>query len=129
VTRALSFAELEQRRNAPLKSGAHSPGQIKAKARAHRRRFLRQIGLRAGDMDAVALAYLDGWATARAKVDMYDTYDGLHGSREYIACHNSARLSMVRLEARLKETGLDRGRGQESLADYLDRRYGDKGTS
>jgi hypothetical protein len=45
-----------------LKNGARSPARIAAKARAHRRRFLRRAGIRAGDLDAVALELLNLYA-------------------------------------------------------------------
>jgi hypothetical protein len=40
---ALTPAELEQRRAAALRHGGYSAARIRARARAHRRRFLRQI--------------------------------------------------------------------------------------
>jgi hypothetical protein len=111
VTRALSVAEVEQRRRAPVTHGANSPARIKAKARAHRRRFLRRAGLKAALLDAVAAAYLDGWARALAKVDLFDSDESRAGElREYFAALNAARLWMGKLEARLAAVGLDRGR-------------------
>jgi len=110
-----------------LRHGANSPSQIKRRARAHRRRFLRQIGLRASGLDAIALAYLDGWARALAKVDAYDD-DPRHRERdprEYHAAMNSARLWMTRLEERLKEVGLDRGPAgdhESRLHDFIEGR-------
>lgn len=109
--RKLSPAQLEQRRAAPLQHGAYSSNQIKRRARAHRRRFLRQIGLRASGMDAIAGGYLDGWARALAKVDAYDSADLERDPREYHAALNAARLWLGKLEARLTVLGLDRGKG------------------
>lgn len=103
----LSPAELEQRRTAALRHGAYSANQIKNRARAHRRRLLRQMRVRAGDLDALALAYLDGWARALAKLDAYDSAGLERHPHEYHAAMNPARLWLVRLEARLREVGLD----------------------
>jgi hypothetical protein len=127
--RTLSLAELEQRRTAPLKHGAYSANQIRSRARAHRRRFLRQGGLRASDLDAVAAAYLDGWARALGKVDLFDADQNRNGElREYFAALNSARLWLAKLEARLAATGLelarDGGRKVDALHAHLAERYG-----
>ncbi len=106
-------------RNA-LRHGGYSPTQIKSRARAHRRRFLRQIGLRASDLDAIAGGYLDGWARSLAKVDLFDSDEGRNGElREYFAALNAARLWLGKLEQRLGAVGLDRGNGRsldETLA-------------
>jgi hypothetical protein len=107
--------------------GAKSEIRIKAKARAARRRFLRQQRLRAGDLDGICHAFLDGWARATAKVELWDEHDPLGaGSREYIAASNSARLFMSRLDVRLKELGLDRARQATPLDRFLaERENGD----
>jgi len=90
-----------------MRHGARSASQIKARARAHRRRFLRQAGLRARDLDAIAGAYLDGWARALAKLDAYDSAGLERDPREYHAAMNSARLWLAKLEQRLGAVGLD----------------------
>jgi hypothetical protein len=122
--RRLSAAQVEQRRAAATTHGARSPNQIKARARAHRRRFLRQIRLRASDLDAFALGYLDGWARALAKVDAYDAAELDRDPREYHAALNAARLWLAKLEARLTKLGLDRGPTGSPLDEYLERTYG-----
>jgi hypothetical protein len=115
--RALSSAELEQRRAAALRHGGYSPAQIKARARAHRRRFLRQIGLRASDLDAIAGGYLDGLARSLAKVDLFDADENRNGElREYFAAMNAARLWLAKLEARLALLGLDRAHADDPFA-------------
>jgi hypothetical protein len=124
MTRALSKAELEQRRNANLRHGGRSPNQIKARARAHRRRFLRQSGLKASGLDAIAAGYLDGWARSLAKVDAYDTAELERDPREYHAALNAARLWLTRLEARLRELGLDRPDPVARFNEYMHERYG-----
>src|SRR5436190_7524891 len=114
-----------------MRHGARSDVQIRAKARNAKRRFLNRQRLRAGDLDGVALAYLDGWARATAKVELWDEHDPLGaGSREYIAASNSARLFMVKLERRLKELGLDRSRPVTGagLRAHLERNYGSDGS-
>lgn len=125
--RGLSLAERRQRVEAATVHGARSEYRITAKARAAKRRFLRQQQLRAGDLDGVAHAYLAGWARATAKAELWDEHDGMHGSREYIAASNSARLFMVKLERRLKELGLDRSRPVTGagLRAHLERNYRD----
>jgi hypothetical protein len=126
--RQLSKAELAQRRAAPLTHGGYSAIQIRAKARAHRRRFLRQAGLRASDLDAIAGGYLDGWARALAKVDLFDTDEGRTGElREYFAALNSARLWLAKLDARLSELGLQLAKGRrpgEAARRHVAERYG-----
>lgn len=108
----LTPARRRQRVEAATTHGARSPSRIKARARAHRRRFLRQIGLAARDLDAIAIAYLDGWARALAKIDAYDDYGMERDPREYHAALNSARLWMAKLEGRLTVVGLDRGQSR-----------------
>ncbi|MGC9974399.1 MAG: hypothetical protein ABSC36_03270 [Gaiellaceae bacterium] len=109
-----------------LTHGARSPRLIKARARAHRRRFLRQAGLRASDLDPITIAYLEGWARSLAKIDAYDEAETERDPREYHAALNSARLWMAKLETRMKELGIDRGpanKGSE-LDRYLRETYG-----
>ncbi|MGD0167100.1 MAG: hypothetical protein ABSC51_07420 [Gaiellaceae bacterium] len=90
-----------------VKHGARSPRLIKARARAHRRRFLRQAGLRASDLDPITLAYLEGWARSLAKIDAYDDAEVERDPREYHAALNAARLWMAKLEARMASLGID----------------------
>ena len=72
MSRDLSPAELEQRREAPLTHGAHSPAQIEAIARGKRRSLLRRSQLRATDLDAVALGYLRAWSRCEAQLTLLD---------------------------------------------------------
>jgi hypothetical protein len=109
VTRQLTPAELNQRRHAATLHGGYSPIQIRSRARAHQRRFLRQIGLRASGLDAIALGYLDGWARSLARVDLIDAAEHPTEAREYYAALNAARLWLAKLEARLALLNLDRG--------------------
>jgi hypothetical protein len=98
--------------------GAYSNAQIRAKARSHRRRFLRQIGLRAGELDAIAAGYLDGWARSIARVDLFDMSGDVHQVHEYYAALNSARLWLAKLEQRLALVGKDRGRTKTPVEAY-----------
>jgi hypothetical protein len=124
-SRKLTSAQLRQRREAPLRHGGYSADQIKRRARAHRRRFVRQAGLKLSGLDAVAGAYLDAWARALARVDLFDLEEREREPREYFAALNSARLSMGKLESRLRELGLDRrGDGRQGLKEYVTREYG-----
>jgi len=62
-----------------LRHGGSSVAQIRPAARAQKRRFLRQVGLKASDLDGVALALLDNWARAQAKVQLLDAHFDEHG--------------------------------------------------
>jgi hypothetical protein len=124
----LSKAELEQKHAAPLKHGGYSPSLIRAKARSHRRRFLRHAVIKASDLDPIAAGYLDGWARSLAKVDLFDLDEDRNGElREYFAALNAARLWLAKLEARLNAVGLDPARGAdpvERLNAFLEENYG-----
>jgi hypothetical protein len=95
-----------------LRHGAGSERRVKRVATVQKRRLLRQIGLRARDLDAIALGYLDLWARATAKIELYDDWAAEHGYlseagesppwvREYFAALNSARLALGKLEGHL----------------------------
>ena len=127
----MSEKALAQRQGAALKHGARSPDQIAASARAQKRRLLRQLGLRASDVDGVGLALLDNWSRAQAKVSLLDLYFEQRGfldpegepngaARVYFTALNSARLAATRLSEHLKACG---AKG-ETLEDYLEERYG-----
>jgi hypothetical protein len=99
-----------------LRHGGRSQVQIKRVARTQKRRLLRQIGLRAGDLDGVALGLLDNWARAQAKVELLDLWFAEHGlideqgeprapTKIYFVAINSARLALVRLADHLKTRG------------------------
>ena len=97
-----------------LKHGATSERQIRPLARAHRRRVLRQMRLRAGDVDPIGRAHLDAYVRLQAKVDLIDRYVEEHGMilpdgepqpvmRLYVSLQNSARLALQRLEQHLRD--------------------------
>jgi hypothetical protein len=111
-----------------LKHGATSERHIAPLARNHKRRVLRQIGLAARDLDAVARGYLDLYCRTAAKIDLCDRYLDEHGlldeggepqplMKMYVSLVNSSRLA---LEDHLH----DRMAREESLAEYVEREYG-----
>ena len=70
----VSDAQWEQRKHAALKHGGRAEYQIRPVARAQKRRLMRQLGMRIGDLDGVANGLLDNWARAQAKVTIMDDY-------------------------------------------------------
>ena len=105
--RSLSVAELEQRRLAPLRHGARSPNQIKAKARAVERGFLRRNGLKAGQLDPFTREVLRLYARGIAQLDLREA-GGVDSGKDYWVSFNAVRRTLERLEVRLRELGLDR---------------------
>jgi hypothetical protein len=114
-----------------LRHGAHSPRQIGPRATRQKRRLLRQIGLRAGDLDSVGRGYLDCWARAQAKVELLDDWFAEHGflrgdgepvggARIYFTAVNSARLSLDRFERHLRARKRD---AAAELQTYLEANY------
>lgn len=97
-----------------LRHGVHSEAQIRPVARAQKRRLLRQVGLRAGDLDGIGMALLDNWARAQAKVELLDQWLAEHGILEadgepkppmkiYFTALNCARLAATRLAEHLRD--------------------------
>lgn len=99
-------AQREQRRVAATTHGATSPTQIKARARAHRRRLLRRAGLRATDLDAVANELLTHWARGVAQLELREA-GGVDSGRDYWVAYNATRRTLEKLQARLRELGID----------------------
>lgn len=100
--------------SAARKHGANSPAQIVRVARGQKRRLLRQIGLRAADLDGVALALLDNWSRAQSKVELLDRWLAEHGvvqedgeptppMKIYFTALNCSRLAATRLAEHLRE--------------------------
>jgi hypothetical protein len=96
--------------------GARSEQRVKRTATVQKRRLLRQIGLRASDLDGIALGYLDTWARAQAKVELMDAWSNEHGwltedghppgfVAVYFAAINSSRLALSKLEDHLRARG------------------------
>ncbi len=130
--RALTPAEVEQRREARITHGARSEARIAPAARAQKRRLLRQIGLAAADMDGIGKALLDVWARSAAKVDLLDRHYQVRGfthedgvpapsAQFHLSALNSTRLALQRLEAHLADR---RGVAGSALHNYLIANYG-----
>lgn len=99
----------------PVTHGAYSPGLVAARAKNHRRRFLRSIGVRAVDLDGIAKERLYDWAICAARRDMLPP-----DAREAWTAANSTARALLALERRLREIGLDRGRPTElTLAEMI----------
>lgn len=115
---------------AALKHGARSDKRVSPRAATHKRRVLRQIGLRASDLDGIALGYLDGFSRAQAKIELLDAYADEHGFIDrrgkprgfvavYVSLLNTARLALSKLDEHLKKRDDPR---VPSLEQYLARR-------
>jgi hypothetical protein len=124
--RKLTEAQLAQRADAPTRHGARSERQIAPLARNLKRNVLRQIGLRASDLDPVALGLLELYVRALSKVRLYDAWIDEHGlvgadgqapgfMASYFAALNSARLSLGRFQDHMKERGV----GEPSMVAIL----------
>lgn len=96
--------------------GARSEPTVRKVATVQKRRLLRQIGLRASDLDGMALGYLELWARCAAKIELMDAWSAEHGWLDddgkppgfvavYFAAVNSARLALGKLEEHLRARG------------------------
>lgn len=103
---------------AAMRHGAASERQIRPIAANHRRRVLRQLRLRAGDLDSIARGYLDLYCRTSAKIELLDRYfdekgllDGRGNPRGatkfYTSLVNSSRLALKALEGHLRERQRD----------------------
>jgi hypothetical protein len=112
----------DEKPNLPAKAGsrarhgARSERHVTPLAANLKRNILRQIGLRASDLDAVALGHLEVYVRALSKVRLYDEWIDKHGLVDpdgsspgfmatYFAALNSARLSLRAFEDHLKAQG------------------------
>ena len=77
---------------------------VEKRARAHRRRLLRRLGVRAPDLDVLTTERLDVYTKARAHLDLLPP-DHVH---KLTATNSVARL-LDRLDDRLREVGLVAG--------------------
>jgi hypothetical protein len=107
--------------------GSTRNDEIRRRAGNEKRRLLDRLGLRQRDLDPIGLAYLDHYATLRARLDAIDAYLDEHGLirpdgepqpvlRLYAALTNSARLGLAKLEGHLRERKVD---PNEELRRYL----------
>ena len=108
-----------------LAHGAYSENVIGRKARARKRTFLRQAGLKAADLDALGHSYLDLWCRATARVEAWDAASAT--PEHLLTAQNTALRALRALEQRLRELGLiARAGGQPGakLAEYFASRNG-----
>jgi hypothetical protein len=100
---------------AGLRHGATSEHRIRPLARNHRRRVLRQIGLRASEVDPIGRAHLELLCRATSKIELLDRYVDEHGlvrpdgtlqpcMRVYPTLLNTARASLNALARHLRST-------------------------
>lgn len=100
-------------------------GQNRAKARSHRRRLLRRLGVKAPSLDSITRERLNHWARGQAALDEFEAR-GESGSRDWVAAFNSVTRSLGALEERLRAAGLDANtNGRSALDDHLRENYGD----
>lgn len=96
--------------------GARSEPTVTHVATVQKRRLLRQIGLRAADLNGIGQGYLYSWARAQAKVELMDAWSNEHGwltpdgqppgfVKVYLAAINTARLSLRALDEHLVVQG------------------------
>ena len=129
----ISPAVIEQRSRASLKHGGQSERQNRPVARAQKRRLMRQLGMKIGDLDGVANGLLDNWSRAQAKVTIMDEHFAVHGfikdgepvpaTKIYFVALNSARLALTRFGEHMKT----RRPSSDELNDYIDAEYTDDG--
>jgi hypothetical protein len=62
-----------------LRHGADSERVVTPRATTAKRRLLRQVGLRAADLDGIGRALLDNWARSQAKVELMDEWYAING--------------------------------------------------
>ncbi len=130
---AVTPAVVEQRRQAGTVHGATSERRIQPVAKNQKRKLLRQLGVRAGDLDAIAGVMVDLLARSLSKLQLLDTYYIQHGIvrvdgepepslNAYLALLNTSRLTA----SKLAEHMASQGRRGPTLEDYIDAQYGDR---
>ena len=135
-TTKLTTAQIEQRADASTTHGARSERHLVPLAKNLKRNILRQIGLRASDLDPVALGLLELYVRALSKVRLYDAWIDEHGLIDadgqspgfmatYLAAVNSARLGLGRFQDHLRQR--EQNRPLTVLHDYLDAKVRDDG--
>ena len=130
----ITEAVVRQRREAATRHGARSEAQVRDMARAQKRRILRKLGLRAGDLDAISAVYVDVLARSLGKAALLDHFYAERGIvREdgsgeptlafYMSALNQARLTATKLAEHLERQDVN----APSLEDYIDAKYGGNG--
>ncbi len=101
-----------------VRHGVASERKLAPIAARQRRTFLRRIGLRARDLDALGQAHLDLYTRLAAKVELCDIYLAQRGLiradgepepilKVYVSLANSTRLALSRLEQHVHARATD----------------------
>ncbi len=117
----------------PETHGGHSSAKVIPLARVRKRRLLRQLGLRAGDLDSLGRSYLDLYCKCATKLDLLDRFYAEHGLIDddgvpqasvafYTSLVNSARNALTKLEKHVQAARPD---AVADLHAYLAQRHGD----
>ena len=99
-----------------LAHGASSERHIRPLARNQKRRVLRQMGLRSGDVDPIGRALLEHYVRSTAKIALIDAWVDEHGlllddgtpqpcMRLYVSLTNTATRTLAKLEQHLRAVG------------------------
>jgi len=116
-----------------LRHGATSERQIGRRAVVEKRRLLRQLGLRQGDLGSVGRALLLNWSRAAGALHLMDAYAEREGwldgdgnprgfARLYVSMLNTERLALKALSEHLRTREAD---PFDTLDAYLSTTYGD----
>jgi len=130
-TYTVTPAVVEQRRAAATRHGIRSEVVVRDSARLQKRRLLRKLGRKAGDLDVTSAVLVDLLARALAKLSLLDQHYARTGIvREddsaaptlhlYFTALNSARLCAGRLADHLERLGDASG---ETLESYVEANY------
>ena len=118
------------KRQAPAFHGLTSERKFRPVAKNQKRTLLRKLGVRGGDLDAVAAVYVDVLARALAKIQLLDEYYAVHGivradgQGEPTLPIYGSMLNQARLTAwKLAEHMAREGQQGPSLEDYIDSTY------
>jgi len=109
-----------------MSHGARSPAAVATVALTQRRRLLRNLGMRARDLDAIGRALLVNWSRAAGALALLDDHADTAGwldedgeprgfTRLYIGLLNAERLAALRLADHLRVR--DPGQPLAPLAD------------
>ena len=130
-TYTVTAAVVEQRRAAGTAHGTRSEVLVRDAARAQKRRILRRLGVRASELDAVSVVFVDVLARSLALAGMLDRfYIGRGVVREdgqgeptlsvYLSALNQARLTAAKLAEHMARQGVS----GDDLHDYIEAEYG-----
>jgi len=128
--RGYSWPPFEAGNEAALTHGATSERHIRPLARNHRRRLMRQMRLRAGDVDPIGRAYLEFLCRTTAKLVLIDEWLDEHGlirddgslqpcMSVYVSLTNSATRTLAKLGDHLRAEERDPIAALATLRDGL----------